>query len=50
VWLALFSAEQVVALHPRTELFSPASSMVVLVAWPAVVLAVAAILITRRDV
>jgi ABC-2 type transport system permease protein len=46
----LFSAEQVVALHPRTELFSPASSMVVLVAWPAVVLVVAAILISRRDV
>lgn len=46
----LFSAEQVVALHPRTELFSPASSMVVLVAWPAVLLVVAAILISRRDV
>jgi ABC-2 type transport system permease protein len=46
----LFSAEQVVALHPRPELLSPASSMVVIVAWPAVALVVAAILISSRDV
>jgi ABC-2 type transport system permease protein len=46
----LFSAEQVIALHPRPELFSPALSMAVLVAWPAAVLIVAAILISRRDV
>lgn len=46
----LFSAGQVVTLHPRTELLSPALSMAVLAAWPAIVLAVAAILITHRDV
>ena len=45
----LQAAGQVTALHPSTNLFSPAWSMLVLLAWPAALLAVAAILITRRD-
>jgi ABC-2 type transport system permease protein len=44
-----YAAEQVVLLHPRTNLLSPALSMLVLIAWPAAVLAAAAFLITRRD-
>ena len=44
-----FAAYQVVALHPRTDLFSPALSMLVLIAWPAAVLLIAALVITRRD-
>jgi ABC-2 type transport system permease protein len=44
-----FAAYQVVALHPQTGLFSPAVSMLVLIAWPAAILLTAAILITRRD-
>jgi ABC-type transport system involved in multi-copper enzyme maturation permease subunit len=39
----------VVALHPPTDLFSPAMSMLVLIAWPAAVLLIAALVITRRD-
>jgi ABC-2 type transport system permease protein len=42
------AAYQVVALHPATNLLAPALSMLVLIAWPAIILAVAAILITRR--
>jgi len=44
-----YAAQQVVALHPRTDLFSPALSMLVLIAWPAAALLTAALLITRRD-
>jgi ABC-2 type transport system permease protein len=44
------AAYQVVALHPQAGLLSPALSMVVLIAWPAAVLAAAALLITLRDV
>jgi ABC-2 type transport system permease protein len=44
-----YAAEQVVAVHPRTDLFSPALSMLVLTAWPAAALLTAAFLITRRD-
>jgi hypothetical protein len=44
------AARQVVALHPATELFSPALSMLVLIAWPAAALLAAALLITRRDI
>jgi ABC-2 type transport system permease protein len=43
------AAYQVVALHPATDLFAPAGSMAVLIAWPAAALVVAAILILRRD-
>jgi hypothetical protein len=42
------AAYQVVALHPATNLLAPALSMLVLIAWPASALAVAAVLITRR--
>jgi hypothetical protein len=44
-----FAAYQVVALHPAANLFSPALSMLVLIAWPAATLLTAALLITRRD-
>jgi ABC-2 type transport system permease protein len=43
------AALQVTALHPATNLFAPAWSLLVLLAWPAVTLLVAALLITRRD-
>jgi ABC-2 type transport system permease protein len=43
------AAYQVVSLHPRTDLFSPALSMLVLIAWPAAALLTAALLITHRD-
>jgi ABC-2 type transport system permease protein len=45
----LEAARQVTALHPATNLFAPAWSMVVLLAWPAAVLLIAAVTITRRD-
>ena len=45
----LDAARQLTALHPATNLFSPALSLLVLLAWPAVALAAAAVLITRRD-
>jgi hypothetical protein len=44
----LEAARQVSALYPA-DLFSPGWSLLVLLAWPAAGLAVAAILITRRD-
>jgi ABC-type transport system involved in multi-copper enzyme maturation permease subunit len=45
----LEAARQVTALHPATNLFSPAWSLLVVLAWPAVALAIAAALVTRRD-
>ena len=45
----LEAAHQVTALHPAGSLFSPALSLLVLLAWPAVALGVAALVITRRD-
>ena len=51
-WIGRFTlpvaAYQVVALHPATNMLAPALSMLVLIAWPAVALAAAAVLITRR--
>ena len=44
-----FAASQVLALHPQHSLFSPAASMLVLVAWPAVTLLVAGLVLARRD-
>jgi hypothetical protein len=44
-----YAAQQVVTLHPRTDLLSPALSMLVLIAWPAAALLTAAFLVTRRD-
>src|ERR1700733_8449902 len=40
---------QLTALHPATNLFAPALSLLVLLAWPALTLLAAALLITRRD-
>ena len=45
-----FAASQVTALHPQAGLLSPGASMLVLVAWPAVTLLAAGLVITRRDV
>lgn len=44
-----FAATQVVALHPQPGLFSPAWSMLVLIAWPAAALLTAGLVISRRD-
>jgi hypothetical protein len=44
-----FAASQVIALHPQAGLFSPAVSMLVLIAWPACALLVAGIVLSRRD-
>lgn len=41
------AAQQVSMLSPRTDMFSPAWSMLVLFAWPVIAMAVAAVLITR---
>jgi hypothetical protein len=46
----LEAVRQVAVLHPAANLFSPVLSLLVLLAWPAAALAVAAILITRRDI
>ena len=45
----LDAARQVTALHPATNLFAPTLSLLVLLAWPALTLLAAALLITRRD-
>ena len=45
----LDAARQVTALHPATNLFAPAWSLLVLLAWPALILLAAAVAITRRD-
>ncbi len=45
----LEAARQVTALHPAANLFAPGLSLLVLLGWPAAALAVAAVLITRRD-
>ena len=45
----LEAAQQVSALHPAADLFSPGLSLLVLLAWPAAGLAATAVLITRRD-
>jgi hypothetical protein len=44
-----FAAYQVVSLHPRAGLLSPAISVVVLVAWPVIALLAAAAELRRRD-
>jgi ABC-2 type transport system permease protein len=44
-----FSAYQVIALHAQAGLFSPAASMLVLVAWPALALLAAGLVLSRRD-
>ncbi len=44
-----FAAYQAVSARPQPGLLSPAWSVLVLIGWPAVVLLVAALVITRRD-
>jgi len=44
------AARQVTALHPATNLFAPGLSLLVLLAWPALTLLAAALLMTRRDI
>jgi ABC-2 type transport system permease protein len=44
-----FAGYQVTAQFPQHGLFSPAASMLVLIAWPAAILLTAAIVMTRRD-
>ena len=45
-----FAAYQEVTAHPSAGLFSPDRSWLILVAWPAAILLIAAIVLTRRDV
>jgi ABC-type transport system involved in multi-copper enzyme maturation permease subunit len=45
----LEAAQQVSTLHPPANLLAPAWSLLVVLTWPAAALAVAAVLITRRD-
>ena len=45
----LQAAHQVTALHPASNLFSPAASLLVLHCWPALIRLAAALTITRRD-
>jgi ABC-2 type transport system permease protein len=44
------AARQLATLHPATNLFSPALSLLVLLAWPAAALTAAALYLPRRDV
>lgn len=43
------AAQQVALLHPHGDMLSPAISMLVLLAWPAAALLVAAVVITRTE-
>jgi hypothetical protein len=43
------AAQQVALLHPHQNMFSPAISMLILLAWPALTLALAAAVITRTE-
>ncbi len=45
----LTAAEQLVTLHPKTDMFSPALSMLVILIWAAAALLAAAVVISRRD-
>jgi ABC-2 type transport system permease protein len=45
-----FTAYQVTALHPQPGLFSPAISLLILIAWPAAILLAAALALVRRDI
>ena len=48
-FLPLTAAQQLVSLHPRTDMFAPALSLLVVIAWAVAALAVATLAITRRD-
>jgi hypothetical protein len=43
------AAQQVALLHPQADMFAPAISLLVLLAWPAVALVIAAAVITRAE-
>lgn len=45
----LAAAYQTVSLHPKAGLLSPSCSVLVVAAWPAVVLVIATVLFARRD-
>jgi len=40
----------VTALHPQAGLFSPAVSLLILLAWPTAILAAASLVLARRDI
>jgi ABC-2 type transport system permease protein len=44
-----FCAYQIIAQHPRADLLPAGLSLLILLAWPAAALAVAGIMLTRRD-
>jgi ABC-2 type transport system permease protein len=48
-FMLLPAAYQTIALHPSAHLLSPPVSLLVLIAWPALALLAAAILLPRRD-
>jgi len=48
-FLPLTAAQQLVSLHPRTDMFAPALSLLVVIGWAAAALAAACVVITRRD-
>jgi ABC-2 type transport system permease protein len=48
-FLPLTAAEQLVSSRPKTDMFSPALSLLVVVAWAVAALAAACVVITRRD-
>ena len=48
-FLPLTAAQQLVSLHPRTDMFAPALSLLVVAGWAVAVLAAACAVITRRD-
>jgi hypothetical protein len=48
-FLALTAAQQLGSLHPRTDMFTPALSLLVVAGWAVAVLAAACVVITRRD-
>jgi ABC-2 type transport system permease protein len=43
------AAQQVALLHPQSDMFSPAISMLILLAWPVIALVIAAAVITRTE-
>lgn len=48
-FLPLTAAQQLVSLHPKTDMFAPALSMLIVIAWAVAALAAACVVITRRD-
>jgi ABC-type taurine transport system ATPase subunit len=48
-FLPLTAAQQLVSLHPRTDMFAPALSLLVVAGWAVAVLAAACAVIARRD-